>query len=93
MVKVNDTAQQILVLYDSQYCAEQIAEALGVSKGRVYAVLRESRPDRPRKPRRRVSALPAKIHGYRNRGIEPTRIAFLLEVSRQYVHKILAESG
>lgn len=89
---MNDTADKILAMFDSQHHAEQIAAALGVTKGRVYAVLREHRPDRERKPRRRVSALPARIRGYHSgHGIEPSRIAVLLGVSRQYVHKILSQ--
>lgn len=81
----------ILALHDIGQHAEQIASALGVPRGRVYAVLREHRPDRGRKPRRRVSSLPVKIHGYKARGIGQSRIAVLLGTSRQYVHKVLNE--
>lgn len=93
---MNSLTIDILALHDMGQHAEQIANALKamkVTRGRVYAVLREHRPDRERKPRRRVSGLPAKIHGYKARGIAQSRIAVLLGTSRQYVHKVLNESG
>lgn len=88
---MNETANNILARFDSGQDAATIAEALGVTVGRVYAVLREFRPDRERKPRRRTSDKLGKIRGLALRGICQSRIAFLCGTSRQYIHKVLNE--
>lgn len=91
---MNALSEAVLALHDSGQHAEQIANALDVPRGRVYAVLREHRPDRERKPRRRVSGLPAQIYFKRTvEGVKPCQIAKALQVSRQYVHKVLNEPG
>lgn len=69
---------------------EQIAAACDLSAGRVYAILREHRPDRARKPRRQTSVVPAKVRALHKRGTGAARIAALLGVKRQYVYRILA---
>jgi hypothetical protein len=62
-----------------------------LTPGRVYAVLREHYPDRPRTPRGRTSDKPRAIQGLNEHGIKPARIAVLLSVTRQYVYRVLGE--
>lgn len=82
---------QILALSDSGHHPDAIAAALPVSTSTVYNVLRAHRPARPRKPRPRTSDLPSKVRYLAGHGIKPARIAFLMECSRQYVSRVLAE--
>jgi hypothetical protein len=81
----------IVARSDSGEQPDAIAVAVGLRPGRVYAVLREHRPDRQRKPRTRTSAVPDKVRGLASTGMLPARIAMLLGVKRQYVYKILSE--
>lgn len=83
------TLTEILVRSDNGEHPGEIAEALDVTPGRVYAVLRQHRPNRKRKPRRRTSEKPAQIRALAAKGIKQGRIADLLDVTRQYVSKEL----
>lgn len=62
-----------------------IAAALGIPRGRVYAILRQNRPGGGRKPRRPTSDKPAVIRGLLADGWTPARIVAVLGVTRQYV--------
>lgn len=79
----------ILTLCDRGQSPAEIAAALGVSAGYVYKVLRDERPDRPRKSRRQTSEKPAQIRALAAREIAVPRIAFLLDCSTAYVYRIL----
>ncbi len=68
-----------------------IAEVVGLTQGRVYALLREYRPNRPRALRGRTSDKPRAIEGLNRLGFKPARIASLLGVKRQYVYRVLGE--
>jgi len=84
----------LLALADDGADVPTIAARVSLGEGRVYALLRKHRPDRARKPRKRTSELPAKVLGLRAAGVtDPVRIAFLLDVSRQYVYRILADNS
>ncbi len=85
--------KKILALADVRplLSVEDIAARVNLGQGRIYALLRQHRPNRPRHPRRRTSELPAQVRGLTAKGIGPARIAALLGVTRQYVYKILAE--
>lgn len=88
-----DHTAAILSLSDSGEHPQAIALALTLPAGRVYAVLRQHRPKRTRKPRVCTSDVPEKVRGLRFVcGYEPPRIAALLDVSRAYVYRILAEA-
>lgn len=88
-----DSTAEILRLADRDTSVSDIADHLALTPGRVYTVLRQHRPDRPRKSRRETSELRPKILGLHDRGIKPSRIAFLLECSRAYVYRILDAAG
>jgi len=66
-----------------------IAAAAGVSVGRVYAILREHRPERTRSRRTVTSTVPLQVRALYAAGTKPRRIAELLGVSRAYVYAIL----
>lgn len=85
------STEQICELSDAGRFPAQIADLLGVTKGRVYDVLRQMRPNRARKPRQRISLLPAQIKSLHSVGTPVPRIAQLLEVSRAYVYKVLQD--
>lgn len=85
------STEQICELSDAGYFLVQIAGSLGITKGRVYEVLREMRPNRARKPRQRVSLLPAQIKSLHSIGTSAPRIAQLLGVSHAYVYKVLQD--
>lgn len=85
-------SEAILKRSDAGEHPDAIALAEGVSLSLVYQVLRELRPNRKRKQRDSTSDLPRQIRGLAAQGIEPPRIAKLLQCSRQYVHKKLASS-
>lgn len=70
-----------------------LAKRYELSLSRVYAILREHRPDRARSPRSRSSALPDRIREMRARLPDTTqsRIAELLGISRAYVSRVLSE--
>jgi len=82
---------QFLALADAGATVPQLCAASGLKPTRVYALLREHRPGRPRKPRRRTSDVPMKIRGLVATGIKPTRVAFLLGITPAYVYKVLGE--
>jgi hypothetical protein len=83
----------ILFLLDQGLTPAQIAAALGLKVGKVYAVLRKERPGRTRAPRSRTSAKRALVIALAQAGVGATRIAVLCEVSRAYVYRILQEEG
>lgn len=82
----------ILSRADAGQPVADIAAALDLTVGRIYAVLRQHRPDRCRKERRRVSKVPAKVRALLARGIVPSRVAFLLGITRAYVYRIMADA-
>lgn len=88
-VEMTTTLEKILKRCDKGEPVATIAEALDLTPGYVYGVLREHRPKRARKPRKSTSDKPRMIKGLYSQGIAPTRIAVVLGVSRQYVHKVL----
>ena len=81
----------ILTLADAGVSPAAIALEVPCSLGHVYGVLREHRPARARAKRTRTSEVPAKVAGLHGQGIAPSRIAFLLGVSKAYVYRILQE--
>lgn len=83
---------QILALSDAGKTPAQIAAALPVKIGTVYAALREHRPARKCAPRTRTSAKRVQILGLLGQGITASRVAFLTDVSDKYVYRILAET-
>lgn len=88
---MNPSHSQILAFYDAAPDAAAVASALSVSVGTVYAVLREHRPDRQRKPRPRTSDKRRLILGLVSRGHKVARVAELAGCSRTFVYRILAE--
>lgn len=80
----------ILTMSDAGRYPAEIADALGLPLGKVYAVLRENRPKRRRKPRKLTSDVPRTVRGLAAKGIPVARIATLAKVSRAYVYRILA---
>lgn len=81
----------ILARSDRGVPVADIAEAVGMTIGRVYALLRVYRPKRKRKPRECTSELRGKILALNAKEIPPARIVEVLGTSRQYVHRILGE--
>ncbi len=89
------TRADILERHDARQDVPTIAEALGVTPGYVYGVLRDERPDRLHGNRgRRTSDLRGMILGLQAQGIKPARIAFLMQkkCTRQYVYRIISEA-
>jgi len=84
-----DTLATILRIADAGGTVEAMCAASGYKPTRVYAILREQRPDRPRQRRRRTSGIPDKVRGLTAQGIQPARVAFLLGISSAYVYMIL----
>jgi uncharacterized protein YggE len=89
---MNHTAA-ILAAHDAGNDAQQIADALPVSLGYVYGVLRKARPTRPRKARTATSDTPRMVRGLAAQGIVVERIAVLCGVSKQYCYRILADAA
>lgn len=87
---MTDVLNRILELNDAGKYAGEIAQACNVSAGYVYKVLREYRPDRPRKPRKLVSDIPVKVLALSAEKYRPAQIAALCGCSRAYVYCILA---
>lgn len=85
------STEQICELSDTGHFPTQIADLLGITEGRVYDVLRKMRPNRARKPRQRVSLLPAQIKSLHSIGTSAPRIAQLLGVSHAYVYRVLQD--
>lgn len=85
------STEQICELSDAGHFPGQIADLLGITKGRVYDVLRKMRPNRARKPRQRVSLLPAQIKSLHSIGTPVPRIAQLLGITSAYVYKVLQD--
>lgn len=78
---------QILKRADKGESVAAIATALSVSPGYVYGILREHRPNRPRKARERTSDRPRIIAGLAAQGMAAGRIAKVLGISRAYAHR------
>jgi transposase len=85
----NPIVSKILALADRGQSADAIAAAVERSAGYVYSVLREHRPDRPRKVHKTRSDLPRKIAALHLAGKETVAIAEKLAVSRAYVYRHL----
>lgn len=83
----------IVIMSDAGRHPAEIAERLKLSVGKVYAVLREQRPDRPRKPRTPTSDIPRMVLGLAAQDIPARRIAKLCKCSRAYVYRIIAEAN
>ena len=81
---------EILALSDQQTPVDQLATAYDLSPSQVYTILREHRPDRARKARRRSSEKRDMILGLSAKGHEPERVAFLAGCSKAWVYRILA---
>jgi DNA invertase Pin-like site-specific DNA recombinase len=84
--------ETILRLSDSGMPVAAIAEAAQLTQRRVYAILRENRPNRSRTPRKRTSDKPREILGLYERNINPAQIALVLGVTRSYVYRVLGEA-
>ncbi len=82
---------KILTRHDRGESVATIADALSLSPGYIYGVLRRERPKRQRKARETTSDMPRMIVGLHKQKIKPARIAVVLGVSRQYVHRVLSE--
>lgn len=85
--------EPILERHDRGEHAAQIADAVGVTAGYVYGILRDHRPQRKRKPRRPTSTKPAEIAALAATGATAARIAELLGVTKAYVYRHLAKEG
>jgi hypothetical protein len=83
--------EDILARADAGESVVQIAATVEKSAGHVYAVLREHRPDRPRKAREATSDIPRMIRGLSDGGMLPRRIAAVLGCSRAYVYRCLSD--
>ena len=92
MITPEDRKQIVLDHADAGASIQQICAASGLHPSRVYALLREHRPDRPRQTRKRNSVVPQQIVALRAIGTKPARIARLLSVTPQYVYKVLKET-
>lgn len=84
---------QILAFYDALQDKDPavVARALPCSLGTVYAVLRHYRPGRKRKARPKTSGKKVQILGLVARGHKVARVAELVQVSRTYVYRVIAE--
>lgn len=88
-----DTLQTLLDLADADLPVADIASAVQLTPGRVYAILRKHRPSRRRTPRTLTSSLPAKVRALVKAGAKPSRAAFLCGVTRAYVYRIIKEAA
>lgn len=80
----------ILAAADAGTDVATLARTYSLSISATYALLREHRPDRQRKARRRSSEKRDIILGLSAKGHEPERVAFLVGCSRAWVYRILA---
>jgi DNA-binding CsgD family transcriptional regulator len=85
----NPTIPKVLALADRSKSVAEIAVELEISPGYVYSVLREHRPDRPRKAHRTRSDKPSRIAMLHLQGAHPDDIGERLGVSRSYVYRHL----
>lgn len=83
------TLDKILTRADRGEPVTKIADALSLSPGYIYGVLRAERPKRQRKARETTSDMPRMIRGLQRAGLKPARIAVVLGITRQYVSKVL----
>lgn len=90
MTLTSDQRSQILRLADQSVRVADIAASLGVSKGQVYALLKAERPARQRSPRRRTSDVSERVQALA--ALKPRDIAERLDISRQYVYRVLSKS-
>lgn len=88
-MKPHPALQQILAAADAGHDVAAIAAAHDTSVSKVYALLREYRPGRARKPRRRSSQKRAMILGLAAKGHEADRVAFLAQCSKAWVYRVL----
>lgn len=87
------SAQAIAIirrLCDAGATVAEMQAATGLKQSRIYSLLREHRPDRPRQARRCTSDVPFKVRGLVGQGIAPRRAAELLGVTPAYVYAILS---
>jgi hypothetical protein len=84
-----DALQAFLTAADQGADVPTLCSAFDLGQTRAYELLREYRPDRPRKARRRTSAIPAKVLALHEIGTPAKRIALLLGVTPVYVWRIL----
>ena len=80
---------KILKAYDAGKSVAEIALFAEVTQGYVYLILRNQRPDRPRKKHVTRSDLPRVICELVAKEIKPSVVATALGVSRAYVYKVL----
>lgn len=86
------TQADIVRLHDKGQHPDAIHAGVGGSLTYVYATLREYRPKRKRKPRRRTSAKPDQVKALHKIDTAASEIARLLDVTPAYVYRILAEA-
>lgn len=84
-----ETLATVLKLADEGARVEAMCATSGLCMSRVYGILREYRPNRPRQSRRPTSSVPAKVRALAAIGTPPKRIAHVLQVSASYVYQIL----
>lgn len=85
--------EYILRMHDSGLSVAAVAARAKVSASTVYAVLRQSRPDREKWKRREFrSDFPRQIMQLHGQGFKQSRIAAGLGISRQYVSRVIKES-
>jgi hypothetical protein len=99
---VTDPVKDICQRSDAGETPAQISAALAIPAGKVYAILRQHRPSRPRAPRTRTSEVPARVvalatpDGIKTSlaavGIKAKDIAKECGVSEAYVHRIIQEA-
>lgn len=92
MTTARTTLEKVLTRHDRGEPVATISQALDVTPGWVYQILREHRPKRKRKAQTRVSETRRTIRGLAAQGIAPARIVFLMQekCSRQYVYRELS---
>jgi AraC-like DNA-binding protein len=83
---------RVLELSDAGQHPAAIAERLTLPVAKVYAILREHRPDRPRAPRRLTAWRRPVVKGMATAGVEVARVAELLGCSRAYVYRLVKEA-
>jgi len=83
----------VLRLADAGATVQAMCSQSGLKTGRVYAILRQHRPERPRQARRRTSDVPDKVRALHATGAKPSRIAFVLDVTPAYVYAILKRTA
>ncbi|KRQ11913.1 hypothetical protein AOQ73_05760 [Bradyrhizobium pachyrhizi] len=89
---MNELISSILARNDAgESDVAKIAKAEGKSIGYVYGVLREHRPQRVRKPRKRTSEKRQLILGLLAMGHQAPRVAVLAQCTPAYVYKLMGE--